>query len=349
MKIFVSGGAGFIGSHFIKACLRQGWQVTNYDALTYAANPQTLKDIQGNPAYRFIHGDIADRQKIADALNAVRPDAVINFAAETHVDRSIEDAAPFIHTNVNGLHSLAEAVSLYAQTHAKPGFRMVQVSTDEVFGSLGKTDAPFTETSAYNPVSPYAASKAAGDLLCLAMSRTHGLPLTIIHCGNNYGPYQFPEKLIPHMLFCALAGQSLPIYGAGENIRSWIHVDDHVRALLAVLQAPQLAERYVIGAQDEWTNLALVRHIAGLLDRMAPSANGSYLDRIEFVADRPGHDARYAIDSSKIRKDLGWQPQIAFEAGLESTLAWYLQNEAWINGIKQAGFVLQRRGEGRRL
>lgn len=322
MHILVTGGAGFIGSNFIRYILgaHPDWKITNLDKLTYAGNLENLADIEDHPGYAFVRGDIADRSLVEELFAEHRFEAVINFAAESHVDRSILDASPFIDTNVRGTQVLLEA----ARAHAIG--RFIQVSTDEVYGSLGPDDPPFTEESPLAPNSPYAASKAAADLLVRAYHRTYGLPAIITRCSNNYGPYQFPEKLIPLMITNALENKPLPVYGDGLNIRDWIHVEDHCRAIELVLLNGRPGEVYNIGAGCELTNLDVVRAILRALGR--PES------LITYVPDRPGHDRRYAIDASKIRNTLGWMPRYRFQEYLPDLVCWYQEHSAWWQRIK---------------
>ncbi len=324
MRLLVTGGAGFIGSNFICYILHEhpDWQVTNLDKLTYAGNLENLKDIENNPRYRFVRGDIADRELISDLLQD-KFDAVVNFAAESHVDRSILDASPFIETNIKGTQVLLEGARQY---HVQ---RFIQISTDEVYGSID--NGGFTEESPLSPNSPYAASKAAADLLCHAYWTTYHLPIIITRSSNNFGPYQFPEKLIPLAITNALEDKSIPIYGDGLNIRDWIYVDDHCRALELVIHKGQPGEIYNIAANQEKTNLELIH---SLLDIMAKPRQ-----LITFVADRPGHDRRYALETSKIARELGWQPAYSFEQALAATVSWYLSHESWWRQIKSGEYA----------
>ena len=346
MKILVTGGAGFIGSALCRFLVGElGQEVVNVDALTYAGNLESLAPIDDAPRYRFIHADIRDGQAMASLLNAERPDAVMHLAAESHVDRSIDGPAAFVDTNVVGTYTLLEATRAYWASlpeRARGAFRFLHVSTDEVYGSLGP-DGLFTETTPYNPRSPYSASKAGSDHLVNAWHHTYGLPTLTTNCSNNYGPYQFPEKLIPLMIINGLEGRSLPVYGTGDNVRDWLHVDDHARALWTVLQHGTVGEVYNIGGEAERTNLTVVQTICDLLDELAPG-EASHRDQISFVADRPGHDARYAMDISKISAELGWRPQESFESGLRKTVSWYLDNRAWWDAIRQGRYGGERLG-----
>lgn len=338
MKLLVTGGAGFIGSNFIRYILqaRPGVSVINLDKLTYAGNLENLSGLENHPRYSFIHGDICDRRLVGEIFSR-GVDAVINFAAESHVDRSIVDASPFIETNVRGTQVLLDAAVAYwkerlngqAAAGAERPVIFIQVSTDEVYGSLGP-EGRFTEESPLKPSSPYSASKAAADLLALAYHRTHGLPVIVTRCSNNYGPYQFPEKLIPLMITSALEGRPLPVYGDGLNVRDWLHVEDHCRALELVLFRGRPGEIYNIGGHGERTNLEVVRAILKIL--------GKPESLIRFVKDRPGHDRRYAIDPSKITRELGWRPRYTFEEGLAETVEWYVKNRFWWERIKSGEY-----------
>ncbi|WP_028029737.1 dTDP-glucose 4,6-dehydratase [Gemmobacter nectariphilus] len=345
MKLLVTGGAGFIGSAVVRLAVARGHQVVNLDALTYAANLANVASVAGSPAYAFEHADIRDRAALERIFAAHEPDAVMHLAAESHVDRSIDGPGDFIETNVTGTFQLLEAARKYWAGRGKPAeFRFHHISTDEVFGSLPPDPAVrFTEDTPYDPRSPYSASKAASDHLVRAWGETYGLPVVLTNCSNNYGPYHFPEKLVPVVILNALAGKPLPIYGQGANIRDWLYVEDHADALLLVLEKGALGRSYNIGGENERTNLDLVRTLCAILDRLRPKAAGSYADQIAFVADRPGHDARYAIDPSRIRRELGWRPSVTVEEGLERTVRWYLDNEAWWRPL------LDRQGVGQRL
>jgi dTDP-glucose 4,6-dehydratase len=357
--ILVTGGAGFIGSTFVlDAVGRRGQHVINLDKVTYAGNLDNLESLAGNPRHVFVRGDIADARLVHDLLMAHRPNAIVNFAAETHVDRSIDGPRAFVETNVLGTFELLEATRRYLRglsPEARHDFRFLHVSTDEVYGSLAEGGA-FDEGCSYAPNSPYAASKAAADHLVRAYSRTYDLPTLTSNCCNNYGPFQFPEKLIPLMILSALEGRNLPVYGDGQNVRDWVFVEDHCDALQAVLRAGRPGETYVVGARSERTNLALVEMICDLLDELAPRSAGdgrlghggssSYRELISFVADRPGHDRRYAVDPSKLETELGWLPSYRFEDGLARTVRWYLAHRAWCDRVAQRANALQRVGLG---
>ncbi len=343
MAILVTGGAGFIGSNFLLDWLAAGGEdVVNLDALTYAGYPGNVAAIAADPRYRFIAGSIADEALVEDILARHRVRAIVNFAAETHVDRSISGPAAFVQTNIVGTSVLLDAARRYfEQLAAEEGerFRFLHVSTDEVYGSLAPADLAFTEEHPYRPNSPYAASKAASDHLVRAYRATYGLPTLITNCSNNYGPRQFPEKLIPLVLHNALAGKPLPVYGDGQQVRDWLYVGDHCAAIRAVLAAGTPGETYNIGGQNEATNLAVVRAICAELDRRRPRPDGrSYAEQITHVTDRPGHDRRYAIDSSKIRLELGWEPREDFESGLSRTIAWYLDNADWVAEVTSGDY-----------
>jgi dTDP-glucose 4,6-dehydratase len=331
MKILVTGGAGFIGSALVRhAILKAGWTVINVDALTYAGNLSSLGDAREHKRHVFIHADITDQKAMAELFRQHKPDYVFHLAAESHVDRSIDAPDVFVQTNVMGTFALLEAARehfISLDEHAKQNFRFVHVSTDEVYGSLGATGL-FTEETPYDPRSPYSASKASSDHLASAWFHTHKLPVCISNCSNNYGPYQLPEKLIPLTILNALEGKPLPVYGAGTNIRDWLFVDDHVSALLAVAQTGRAGEGYNVGGLNERRNIDVVMRICEILDRLAPKAY-PHADLITHVADRPGHDQRYAIDATKITRELGWTAAETFETGLEKTIQWYLDNEAW--------------------
>jgi dTDP-glucose 4,6-dehydratase len=340
MKILVTGGAGFIGSAVVRQAIADGHAVVNVDALTYAANLANLDAVAGCNRYAFERADIRDRPALDRILAEHRPDAVMHLAAESHVDRSIDGPAAFIDTNVNGTYTLLEAARTYwAGTR---DFRFHHVSTDEVFGSLGPA-GKFTEATAYAPNSPYSASKAASDHLVRAWGETYGLPVVLSNCSNNYGPYHFPEKLIPVVILNALAGRDIPVYGAGENVRDWLYVEDHARALLAVVTRGRVGESYNIGGDAEARNIDVVRRICALVDERSP--DGAPHDRlIRFVSDRPGHDFRYAIDAAKIRAELGWTPTVTLEEGLRRTVAWYLENRPWWQAIQERGHRMERIG-----
>ena len=336
--IIVTGGAGFIGTNFIRAWLaHESEAVLNLDKLTYAGNPQSLADVASSPKYRFVKGDIGDRALLDALLAETRPRAIINFAAESHVDRSIHGAAEFIETNIVGTFQLIEATRGYwgaLNAADKSAFRFLHVSTDEVYGSLGFDDPAFTEKHTYAPNSPYSASKAASDHLVRAAHHTHGLPTLTTNCSNNYGPYHFPEKLIPLMIGNALAGKNLPVYGDGKNIRDWLYVTDHCAAIRLVLNQGRVGETYNIGGNNERNNLEVVHTLCDLLDALKPRADGhSYRSQIAYVKDRPGHDRRYAIDATKLETELGWRAQETFESGIRKTVEWFLANSAWMQSV----------------
>ncbi|GAB4188295.1 MAG: dTDP-glucose 4,6-dehydratase [Wenzhouxiangellaceae bacterium] len=347
----VTGGAGFIGSHFVRASLQQHCQqVINLDKLTYAACPATVSELAALPGYQLAHGDIQDPALVRRVLAESQPRWVVNFAAESHVDRSIEAPDAFVRTNVLGTQTLLDACLEYWRglpDEAAKAFRLLHISTDEVYGSLGDQGA-FTEESPFRPNSPYAASKAASDHLARAYHHTYGLPVLISHCSNNYGSYQFPEKLIPLMILKAWAGEELPIYGDGAQVRDWLHVSDHVSALWTMLSAAEPGSEYVIGGDCEWTNKAVVQKICELLDQRQALPQGPRAALMRSVADRPGHDRRYAIDASRLRHDLGWRPQTDFAAGLAATIDWYLNAGAWLQAARDSGYQGQRLGQGRR-
>jgi dTDP-glucose 4,6-dehydratase len=338
--LLVTGGAGFIGSAVVRQAIADGHAVLNLDALTYAANLANLESVAGSDRYAFEQADIRDRAALDRIFAEHRPDAVMHLAAESHVDRSIDGPAAFVDTNVTGTYTLLEAARAF---RAGAGdFRFHHISTDEVFGSLGDTGR-FTETTVYAPNSPYSASKAASDHLVRAWGATYGLPVVLSNCSNNYGPFHFPEKLIPVVILNALAGREIPVYGAGENVRDWLYVEDHARALLAVVTRGRIGESYNIGGDAEVRNIDLVRKICGLMDEMNPE--GAPHDRlIRFVTDRPGHDFRYAIDAGKIRSELGWQPSVTLDEGLRRTVAWYLGNRPWWQAIQARGHRIERIG-----
>lgn len=344
MKLLVTGGAGFIGSAVVRLAVRRGHEVVNLDALTYAACLENVAEVADSPLYAFEEADIRDAAALDRVFAEHRPDAVMHLAAESHVDRSIDGPGTFIETNVTGTYTLLEAARKYWVGQGRPeGFRFHHISTDEVFGSLGPT-GKFTEETPYDPRSPYSASKAASDHLVRAWHETYGLPVVLSNCSNNYGPYHFPEKLIPVIILNALAGKPLPIYGKGENVRDWLYVEDHADALLTVLEKGALGRSYNIGGENEATNIEIVRRICAILDETRPREDGgAYADLIEFVADRPGHDLRYAIDPARIREELGWRPSVTLEEGLALTVQWYLDNEAWWRALQS------RQGVGERL
>jgi dTDP-glucose 4,6-dehydratase len=345
MKLLVTGGAGFIGSAVVRQALGRGHAVVNLDALTYAACLANLTSVEDHPSYVFEQADIRDREALDRIFATHKPDAVMHLAAESHVDRSIDGPADFIETNVLGTFHLLEAARAYWTAQDRPAaFRFHHISTDEVFGSLPEDPSvKFTEATPYDPRSPYSASKAASDHLVRAWHETYGLPVVLTNCSNNYGPFHFPEKLIPVVILKALAGAPIPIYGTGENVRDWLYVEDHADALLLVLAKGQLGASYNIGGENERRNIDLVRTLCAILDEKQPKASGSYADQITFVADRPGHDARYAIDPSLLRDELGWRPSVTVEEGLALTVQWYLDNEAWWRPL------LERQGVGQRL
>lgn len=343
MKLLVTGGAGFIGSAVVRLAVAQGHQVVNLDALTYAACLDNVASVADDPNYAFVEADICDRAAMDAALAHHQPDAIMHLAAESHVDRSIDGPGAFIETNVTGTYTLLEAARAYWTKAGQPEtFRFHHVSTDEVFGSLGAT-GQFTEDTPYDPRSPYSASKAASDHLVRAWHETYGLPVVLTNCSNNYGPYHFPEKLIPVVILNALAGKPIPIYGAGENVRDWLYVEDHADALLHVVQNGSVGRSYNIGGENEARNIDLVRMICAILDTKRPAA-GPYADQITFVTDRPGHDARYAIDPTRIREELGWRPSLTLEQGLEKTVQWYLDNEPWWQALQNRAGVGERLG-----
>ena len=341
--ILVTGGAGFIGGNFVLDWLAGSDEpVVNLDALTYAGNLHTLESLKNDARHVFVHGDIGDAILVPELLKKHRPRAVVNFAAESHVDRSIHGPADFIQTNVLGTFNLLESVRAYwseLPESEKSAFRFLHVSTDEVYGSLEKDDAPFAETHRYEPNSPYSASKAASDHLVRAWHHTYGLPVLTTNCSNNYGPYHFPEKLIPLVILNALAGKLLPIYGDGQQIRDWLYVRDHCSAIRRVLEAGRLGETYNVGGWNEKANLDVVKTICTLLDEMQPRADGlSYAEQITFVTDRAGHDRRYAIDARKLERELGWKPAETFESGIRKTVQWYLDNTEWTSNVTTGAY-----------
>lgn len=339
LNVLVTGGAGFIGSNFIHHWIGQGGSVVNLDKLTYAGNLHNLRDLVDNPGYEFVRGDINDRPLVRSLLQKHLPRAIVHFAAESHVDRSILGPEEFIRTNVQGTFSLLDETRLYTQSHPNaPFLKFIHVSTDEVYGSLSSTAPPFSETSPYRPNSPYSASKAASDHLARAYFTTYALPTIVTNCSNNYGPYQFPEKLIPLVIANALSGCSLPVYGDGLNIRDWIYVEDHCRALTAILHRGWPGETYNIGAKTERTNLDLVTWLCGILDELVPDRRGPYSRLITHVQDRPGHDRRYAVDSSKLTRELGWTPAETLQSGLRKTVQWYLDNSEWMQLTKSGEY-----------
>ena len=339
--ILVTGGAGFIGANFVIDWLASVDEpIINLDKLTYAGNPDNLSILQGDTRHLFVHGDICDRALVSSLLDKYKPRAIVHFAAESHVDRSIHGPGDFIRTNVDGTFSLLEAARAYLGTlddAAKTAFRFLHVSTDEVFGTLSPTDPAFSETTPYAPNSPYSASKAASDHLVRAWHHTYGLPVVTGNCSNNYGPLQFPEKLIPLIIANALAGKALPIYGDGQQVRDWLYVGDHCAALRRVLEAGQLGETYNIGGWNEKANLDVVHTLCTLLDELKPAVQ-SYKEQIQFVTDRPGHDRRYAIDARKIERELGWRPQETFESGMRKTVQWYLDHQDWVRKVQSGEY-----------
>ena len=342
MKLLVTGGAGFIGSAVVRLAVAQGHEVVNLDALTYAANLANVASVAGSNLYSFEQADIRDRARLDEVFATHAPDAVMHLAAESHVDRSIDGPADFVETNITGTFNLLEAARSFWLRRGKPeGFRFHHISTDEVFGSLG-AEGQFTETTPYDPRSPYSASKAASDHLVRAWAETYGLPVLLTNCSNNYGPFHFPEKLVPVVILNALHGRPIPVYGAGENIRDWLYVEDHADALLTVVARGKVGRSYNIGGENEAKNIDLVRAICALMDEMHPTG-APHASLITYVTDRPGHDARYAIDPTRIRAELGWRPSVTLEQGLRKTVRWYLDNEAWWRPL------LARQGVGQRL
>ena len=344
MKLLVTGGAGFIGSAVVRRAIAAGHQVVNLDALTYAACLDNVVSVADQPGYTFVQADIRDRAALDRVFAEHKPDAVMHLAAESHVDRSIDGPGDFIETNITGTYNMLESARAYWTAQGKPeGFRFHHISTDEVFGSLPTDPAEmFTEDTPYDPRSPYSASKASSDHLVRAWHETYGLPVLMTNCSNNYGPYHFPEKLVPVIILNALAGKPLPIYGKGDNIRDWLFVEDHAEALLLVVQKGVVGRSYNIGGENERTNLELVTTLCAILDELRPASH-PYAEQITYVTDRPGHDARYAIDPSRIREELGWRPSVTVEEGLRQTVQWYLDNEAWWRALQS------RKGVGERL
>lgn len=343
MTILVTGGAGFIGGNFVLDwCVDSTETVVNLDKLTYAGNLDTLSGLQNNPQHVFVKGDIGDKALLAKLLAQYQPRAVVNFAAESHVDRSIHGPGDFIETNIVGTFNLLEAVRAYwtdLEASKKAEFRFLHVSTDEVYGTLSGTDEPFAETNRYEPNSPYSASKAASDHLVRAWHHTYGLPVVTTNCSNNYGPYHFPEKLIPLVILNALAGKPLPIYGDGQQIRDWLYVKDHCSAIRRVLAQGRLGETYNVGGWNEMANLDVVHAICALLDELKPRADGAkYVEQITYVTDRPGHDRRYAIDARKLEQELGWKPAETFESGIRKTVQWYLDSHDWIANVTSGSY-----------
>jgi dTDP-glucose 4,6-dehydratase len=349
-KIFiVTGGSGFIGSNFIRFMLNEGYaeKIINLDKLTYAGNPKNLSDFQQDERYVFVQGDICNQDLVKELFLIHRPNVIVNFAAESHVDRSIDGPGDFIKTNISGTFTLLQESLRYFQTLENENqelFRFHHVSTDEVFGSLNDNGF-FTEETPYDPSSPYSASKAASDHLVRAWQRTFGLPIIISNCSNNYGPYQFPEKLIPLMILNCLAEESLPVYGTGENVRDWLYVDDHCEAIHTIIENGKIGETYNVGGNNEIMNIDIVKTICNILDEIKPSTHlKSYMELITFVTDRPGHDFRYAIDSSKLKNELNWQPKETFESGIKKTINWYLENQSWWQDIQNKTYQQERLG-----
>lgn len=346
--VLVTGGAGFIGGNFVRGAIADGWRVVNLDALTYAGNRDTLADLAAPERHHFVQGDIGDAALVTRLLAEHRPQAIINFAAESHVDRSIDGPAAFVQTNVVGTLSLLECARDFWRElpeAERTAFRFLHVSTDEVYGSLGDT-GKFVETTAYAPNSPYSASKAASDHLVRAFHHTYGLPVLTTNCSNNYGPFQFPEKLIPLVIAKALAGESLPVYGDGSNVRDWLYVEDHCAAIRAVLQAGRIGEVYNVGGDAERRNIEVVNTICALLDARRPREDGAPRNsQIVFVKDRPGHDHRYAIDSSKLQNELGWRPHVDFDTGIARTVEWYLGHQDWVNRVLDGSYRMERLGQ----
>ena len=341
--IFVTGGAGFIGANFVMDWLRQNDEhIVNIDALTYAGNLESLSSLHGDPRHTFVKGDIGNTTLITELLEKHQPRAVLNFAAESHVDRSIHGPEAFVQTNVLGTFHLLESIRIYwdkLKEGSKANFRFLHVSTDEVYGSLTKDESAFSEAHRYEPNSPYSASKAASDHLVRSYHHTYGLPVLTTNCSNNYGPYHFPEKLIPLVIVNALAGKALPIYGDGQQIRDWLFVKDHCCAIRSVLESGRLGETYNIGGWNEKTNIDIVHTVCALLDELRPRSDGkNYSEQISFVADRPGHDQRYAIDARKIERELGWKPVETFETGIRKTAQWYLDNQDWVANIQSGAY-----------
>lgn len=343
MKILVTGGAGFIGSAVVRLAVSRGLEVVNVDALTYAACLDNVATVADSPLYAFEKADICDREAMDRILATHKPDAIMHLAAESHVDRSIDGPGAFIQTNITGTYTLLEAARAYWEGAGKPeGFRFHHISTDEVFGSLG-AEGQFTEETPYAPNSPYSASKAASDHLVRAWAETYGLPVVMTNCSNNYGPYHFPEKLVPVVILKALAGENIPVYGTGENVRDWLYVEDHADALLCVMQNGELNRSYNIGGENEATNLDLVKMICGVLDQRRPEG-APHADLITFVADRPGHDLRYAIDPTRIRTELNWRPSLTVDEGIAKTVDWYLENQDWWQALQNRDGVGARLG-----
>lgn len=331
MKLFVTGGSGFIGSSLIRNALKKGFHVLNFDALTYAGSKENLRLVENNEHYQFFHGDICNLDVLNKTIHTFKPDGIIHLAAESHVDNSIRSPLQFINTNIIGTFNILESARLYLSQSSRNEFKMIHVSTDEVFGSLSDEGA-FNEQSRYKPNSPYSASKASSDHLVRAWNKTYKLPLIITNCSNNYGPYQFPEKLIPLTILNCLNRKKIPIYGDGKNVRDWLYVEDHADALLKVFSDGVVGESYNIGTENELSNIELVNSICSVMDRLLP-ASYQYKSLIEHVQDRPGHDQRYAINPSKLYSELSWKPKFSFQAALEDTIRWYIENQEWINKV----------------
>ncbi|MBS3956562.1 MAG: dTDP-glucose 4,6-dehydratase [Clostridiales bacterium] len=351
MNLLITGGCGFIGTNLVRlAVLEGGHSVTNVDLLTYAGNRGSLQNLEDRPDYKLVVADICDAATMREVFERVQPAAVLHLAAESHVDRSIDGPAEFVRTNIAGTFTMLDAATVYwrsLESERAGAFRFIHVSTDEVYGSLGPDDPPFCEETKYDPHSPYAASKAAADHLARAWHDTYGLPVIVTNCSNNYGPYQFPEKLIPVVILKALAGEPIPVYGVGDNVRDWLHVSDHARALLRILDAGEPGRTYNIGGANEMKNIDLVRRVCGHLDELMPrESGGSYAEQIEFVTDRPGHDKRYAIDGSRIRRELGWTPTQDPDTALRSTVHWYVEHQVWWQDILSGDYRLDRLGLG---
>src|SRR5579872_7135295 len=341
-RILVTGGAGFIGSNFVLQQMQEGsTHLLNFDKLTYAGNLHNLESVANHPRYEFMQGDIGNRVEVKSAFERFRPSAIVHFAAESHVDRSIRGPADFIQTNINGTFALLEETRAYwseLSGELKQQFRFLHVSTDEVYGSLGSDDPPFRETTPYAPNSPYAASKAASDHLVRAYHQTYGLPTVTTNCSNNYGRFQFPEKLIPLVILNARDGKPLPVYGDGKNVRDWLYVEDHCEAIATVLRRGKLGETYNVGGWNEKPNIEIVQTVCDLVDELAPRSGPPRRELITFVKDRPGHDRRYAIDARKIERELGWKPKETFESGIRKTVRWYLENEEWVRDVTSGSY-----------
>ncbi len=347
MQLIITGGCGFIGSNLVRFSLQAGYRVINLDKLTYAGNISSLADLEGDPNYTFVHGDICDTELVRSVLAEYNPGAIIHLAAESHVDRSIDSPEEFIQTNIVGTFRLLSATLEYFRAldiEEQHQFSFLHVSTDEVFGSLG-SEGYFRESTPYDPRSPYSASKASSDHLARAFHHTYGLPVLVTNCSNNYGPYQFPEKLIPLVINSAIRGKNLPVYGDGKNVRDWLYVEDHCEAIRLVLERGKSGETYNIGGNSEKTNIEIVRTLCSILDEMHPREDGiSYEKQITFVPDRPGHDRRYAIDASKIEQELGWKPQNTFSSGIRRTVQWYLENQEWVENVLSGNYRMERLG-----